>query len=574
VSPVRFQNRAFGLVRMPARRPHRRSPCDFSSVCAGRARDDKAAHVAAISIFAALPSVDIPPALIRFPPLRRLLSRLLHSAAALTLAAALGTPVGGCLSLAPPYEQPALPVPGTFPGATGNGANGANGANAEQAGEAPPGAAEIGWQDYFADPELRRLIATALDHNGDLRIAIQRVEEARALYGIRRADQLPTLGVEADLARSRIPADLTGVGRAATMSQYQVGVGIATWELDFWGRVANLREAALANYLATDAARDAVQLTLIEQVANGYLLLREFDERLALARETIASREQSYRIFTRRHEVGAISKLDLTQVETLWRQAVALGTELEQARAQQANALQLLVGAPVDPSSTAAKLDDDAVMRDLPAGLPSDLLANRPDIVAAEFQLRAANANIGAARAEFFPRIALTGAVGTASTQLGNLFSGPSQMWSFSPSVSLPIFDMGRRSANLAAVRSQRDQALSSYERAVQSAFRDVADALAAREWLAQQVEVLRATVAAQSERARLARLRYDHGASPFLEVLDAQRDLLLAQQQLVATRRALLSSRVSLYSALGGGGFAPPNAPPNPVPAAAPPRP
>jgi multidrug efflux system outer membrane protein len=458
------------------------------------------------------------------------------------IAFALSCALAGCLSLAPPYEQPAMPVPGTFPGATGNAAGTA------------PTAAEIGWQDYFADPELRQLIATALDHNRDLRLAMQRVEEARALYGIRRADQLPTIGVEADFARSRVPADLTGIGRAVTASQYQVGVGIASWELDFWGRVANLREAALQNYLASDAAREAVRLTLIEQVADSYLALRELDERLALAHETIASREQSYRIFTRRYRVGAISKLDLTQVETLWRQALALGTELEQARAQQANALQLLVGTPIDVPPAAAKLDDDAVMRDLPAGLPSDLLANRPDIVAAEYQLRAANANIGSARAEFFPRIALTGAFGTASTQLSGLFSGPSRTWNFGPSVSLPIFDMGRRSANLEAVTAQREQAITSYERAIQSAFRDVADALAAREWLAEQVGTLQATVEAQAERARLARLRYDHGASPFLEVLDAQRDLLLAQQQLVQTRRALLSSRVSLYAALGGG--------------------
>lgn len=480
------------------------------------------------------------------------------AAAALALTAALA----GCLSLAPPHEQPALPVPGTFPGATG---------------PTGPSAAEVGWQDYFADPELRQLISTALDHNRDLRLAMQRVEEARALYGIRRADQFPTIGVEADLARSRIPADLTGVGQAMTASQYTVGVGIATWELDFWGRVANLREAALQNFLATDAARQAVQLTLIEQVADSYLALRELDERLALAHRTIDSRAHSYRIFTRRYEVGAIAKLDLTQVETLWRQSVTLGTELEQARAQQANALQLLVGAPIDVPPAAAKLDDNAVMHDLPAGLPSDLLANRPDIVAAEYQLRAANANIGAARAEFFPRIALTGSFGTASTALSGLFSGPSRMWSFGPSVSLPIFDMGRRSANLEAAKSQRDQALTSYERAIQSAFRDVADALAARQWLAGQVDTLRATVAAQSERARLAQLRYDHGASPFLEVLDAERDLLVAQQQLVQTRRALLSSRVALYAALGGGGFdalpddgAPARVPAN-APAAAP---
>jgi len=452
--------------------------------------------------------------------------------------------LAGCMSLAPPFEQPPMPVPQTFPGAGPEAQNGVS-------------AADTGWKDYFTDPVLQGLIADALAYNRDLRLAIQRVEEARAMYGIRRADQFPTIGVEADLARARVPADLTGIGRPVTANQFQVGVGLATWELDFWGRVANLNDVALQNYLATDAARQAVTLTLIEQVANSYLNLRELDERILLAQQTITTREKSYRIFKRRHEVGAISKLDLKQVETLWRQAAALGAQLQQQRATRVNALQVLVGKPVDLPHQDIRLDDSAVMSDLPAGLPSDLLINRPDIIAAEYQLRAANANIGAARAEFFPRITLTGSVGTASTQLGNLFTGPGFAWNFGPSVSLPIFDMGRREANLEVAKSQRDQAVTSYELAIQSAFRDVADALAARQWLAEQVDVLRKTVAAQAERARLAQLRYDHGASPFLEVLDAQRDLLDAQQQLVQTRRALLSSRVSLYTALGGGAFA-----------------
>ncbi|WP_321867590.1 efflux transporter outer membrane subunit [Paraburkholderia tropica] len=465
----------------------------------------------------------------------------------LTLAfAAVATAFTGCVSLAPEYEQPPLPVPQTFP-ESGTPSNDANTLSAVQ----------VGWKDYFTDPVLQGLIAEALDYNKDLQLAIQRVEEARAMYGIRRADQFPTIGVEADLARARVPAQLSGYGVPVTASQYQVGIGLASWELDFWGRVANLKEAALQNYLATDAARQAVTLTVVEQVANSYLSLRELDERITLTQQTIASRKESYRIFTRRHEVGAISRLDLKQVETLWRQAEALGAQLQQERATRVNALQLLVGKPIDMPHIDVKLDDHAVMRDLPPGLPSDLLTNRPDIVAAEFQLRGANANIGAARAEFFPKITLTGAFGTASTQLSDLFTGPSRAWNFGPSVSLPIFDMGRRESNLEVAKSQRDQAVTSYERAVQSAFRDVADALAAREWLAEQVETLRATEAAQAERARLAQLRYDHGASPFLEVLDAQRDLLAVQQQLVQTRRAYLSSRVSLYAALGGGGFA-----------------
>ncbi|WP_233867626.1 efflux transporter outer membrane subunit [Paraburkholderia adhaesiva] len=452
--------------------------------------------------------------------------------------------LAGCVSLAPPFEQPPMPVPQTFP-------------NYAPATQSTVTAAEIGWKDYFKSPTLQGLIADALAYNRDLRLAIQRVDEARAMYGIRRADQFPTIGVEADLARARVPADLSGFGRPVTANQFQVGVGIASWELDFWGRVANLRDVALQNYLATDAARQAATLTLIDQVANSYLSLRELDERILLTEQTIATREKSFRIFKRRQEEGAIAKLDVKQVETLWRQAVALGAQLQQERATRLNALQVLVGKPVDLPQADVKLDDNAVMSDLPAGLPSDLLINRPDIIAAEYQLRAANANIGAARAEFFPRITLTGSAGTASTQLGNLFTGPSLAWSFGPSVSLPIFDMGRREANLDVVKSQRDQAVTSYERAIQQAFREVADALAAREWLAEQVDTLRKTVDAQAERARLAQLRYEHGASPFLEVLDAQRDLLDAQQQLVQTRRALLSSRVSLYSALGGGAFA-----------------
>ncbi|RAR65224.1 multidrug efflux system outer membrane protein [Paraburkholderia unamae] len=455
--------------------------------------------------------------------------------------------LAGCVSLAPPYEPPPMPVPATFPDASGNPATG---------GEHTANAALIGWQDYFTDPTLQTLIADALDYNRDLRLAIQRVDEARAMYGIRRADQFPTIGVEADLARARVPADLSGVGRSVTGNQFQVGVGLASWELDFWGRVANLKEAALQNYLASDAARQAVTLTVIEQVANSYLSLRELDERIMLMNETIASREKSYRIFKRRYEVGSTSRLDLKQVETLWRQAVALGAQLQQQRATRVNALQVLVGKPVELPHEDIRLDDNAVMADLPPGLPSDLLVNRPDIVAAEFQLRAANANIGAARAEFFPKITLTGSFGTASAQLDSLFTGPSRAWSFGPTVSLPIFDMGRREANLDATKAQRDQAVTSYELAVQSAFRDVADAIAARQWLAEQVDALRATEKAQAERARLAQMRYDHGASPFLEVLDAQRDLLAAQQQLVETRRALLSSRVALYSALGGSGF------------------
>lgn len=446
----------------------------------------------------------------------------------------------GCVSMAPPYSRPALPVAAAYDGPAAH--------------PAELSASHIPWRTYFSDPVLQGLIDTALANNRDLRTALARVQEARALYGIQRADQFPTVGVQADGTRARVPGDLNLTGQPQVSSQYQVGLGLASWELDFWGRVRSLKDAALQNYLATDAAAQAATLSLITQVADSYLTLRELDERLELTRETIASRAESLRIFRRRFEVGAISKLDLTQVETLWQQARALGADLERIRAEQAHALALLVGAPLSLPVQAEPLDDTAVMRELPAGLPSDLLVNRPDIVAAEHQLQAANANIGAARAAFLPSITLTGAFGTASAELDGLFSGASRAWNFAPSISLPIFDAGRRQSALDLAEARRDQAVAGYEKTIQAAFRDVSDALSARHWLAEQVEVLRATVAAQTERARLAQLRYDHGASPYLEVLDAQRDLLAAQQTLVQTRRALLSSRVGLYAALGGG--------------------
>lgn len=460
--------------------------------------------------------------------------------------------LSGCMSLAPEHTRPPLPVAAAFP------------QPAAPVSAAMPAAA-VDWQSFYTDPELRGLIARALINNRDLRMAVLRVEEARAAYGIQRADQFPTLGLAADAVRQRTPGDLSITGQPLTASQYQVGVGMASWELDFWGRVRNLKDAALENYLATDAARQAATLSLIAQVADSYLTLRELDERLALTRATIASREESLRIFRRRFEVGAISKLDLTQVETLWQQAKALGAELERTRAAQAQALQELVGQPIDLPEARAALDDDALMRELPAGLPSDLLTNRPDIVAAEHQLRASNANIGAARAAFLPQITLTGAFGTASSQLDGLFDSGSLAWNFAPSINLPIFDAGRRQANLELAQARQQQAVAQYEKSIQTAFREVADALSARYWLAEQVKVLRATVDAQAERERLARLRYDHGASPFLEVLDAQRDLLEAQQQWVRTRRALLSSQVALYAALGGGTQAQPAGPATP---------
>ncbi len=467
---------------------------------------------------------------------------LLHSSARLAIMAAITQFLVGCASLAPLYDAPPLPVRATY---------------AVAAVQEGTSVAVIGWRDYFVDPPLQSLIEQALKNNRDLRTAVLRVEEARTMYGIQRSPLFPTLGAQAGVDRSRTPADLSMSGKPLIASQYQVALGMASWEIDFWGRVRSLQDAALENYLATDAARRAASIGLIAQVANAYLALRGLDERIVLARRTISSRQESLRIVSRRVEVGSTSRLNLTEVKTLLTQAQQLGIQLELARTAQFNALTLLVGAPVELAPLTpdqGQLEELEKFPELRAGLPSDLLTQRPDIIAAEHQLRAANASIGAARAAFFPRIALTGSLGTASAELDGLFAAGSHAWLFSPSISLPIFDGGLRKNNLSLAEARRDLAVTNYEKTVQVAFRDVSDALSARSWLSQQVEIARTALETQAERARLSQLRYDNGASAFLDVLDAQRDLLDAEQQLVQTRRALLSSYVNLYAALGGG--------------------
>ncbi len=444
----------------------------------------------------------------------------------------------GCMSLAPDYQRPPLPVRASW--------------------DTPPvpgdAVAGLAWKDYFSDPRLLELIDQALANNRDLRITAARVEQARAAYGIQRAEQYPWFAAGATGTRQRLPADLSYVGRSTVTSQYQVVLGMSEWELDFWGRVRNLSEAALQDFFAAQDNQRAATLSLVNQTAQNYLGLRDLQERLALAQETVATRAESQRIFELRYRVGSASKLELTETITLAQQARALVTQLEQQRAAQAHALELLTGVPVSVDYAQGPGDDDAMMRDLAPGLPSALLENRPDIVAAEHQLKGTHASIGAARAAFFPRITLTGAAGTASGDLDGLFKGGSGVWSYTPSITLPLFQGGQLRNALDLAQARRVEAVAQYEKTIQGAFRDVADALSARIWLAQQVEILRATHAAQAERARLAKLRYDHGSASFLEVLDAQRDLLAVQQQEVESRYALLASRANLYAALGGG--------------------
>jgi outer membrane protein, multidrug efflux system len=448
--------------------------------------------------------------------------------------------LAGC-SLAPSYQRPALPTAALYPaGATT---------------QATLSVEQLGWCEFFTDPRLQELIVEALENNRDLRIAVQRVEEARGLYGIQRAELFPNISAGATGSRSRAPADLSYTGSAVTSSQYQATLNLSVWELDFWGRVRSLTTAALESYLATEEAQRAIALSLVAQIANTYLLGRELDERIAIAQHTIATREDSYRIARRRYEVGYASKLDPAQAEAQLNQARADKAAFLRQLDQNHNVLTLLVGTPTVAHETRLLSQiEPGFVREISAGLPSDLLTNRPDVLAAEHRLKAANANIGAARAAFLPRIVLTGNLGTASAELSGLFGAGSGVWSFSPSVTLPIFEGGRNLAYLDVSKARRNLAIADYERTIQGAFREVADALADHYWLAEQVAAQQSTLAAQTERARLAWLRYQNGAAPYLEVLDAERDRFVAEQALVVARRALLSSSVNLYSALGGG--------------------
>jgi len=442
-----------------------------------------------------------------------------------------------CCSFAPTHVRPPQPVPQAY-------ATSALGS---------PSIARIGWYDFFPEGQLRALITAALENNRDIRIASGRVAEARAAWRIQGSALYPQLDGVATGTRRRTPADLSVTGHAAMGNQIYSQLS-AGWEIDFWGRLRSLNDAALAQYLATEEARRAIATDLIAQVANGYLLEREYEERAELASRTIATRGESLRILRRRYEVGSGSKLEMTQAQTLLAQAQTALQALDQDREVNRNALALLVGRPVDIPAGPLGLADAAPEMTLPAGLPSELLANRPDIVAAEYVLRAAEANIGAARAAFFPNISLTGAFGTASSELDGLFKDGSLSWNFTPTISLPLFNAGRLAANLDVAKARQVIAVADYERTVQAAFRDVSDALVRRRQLGLQIETTRTMLAALRERARLAQLRFDNGRSAYLEVLDAQRDLFDTEQTLVQLRRAELASAVALYAALGGG--------------------
>lgn len=417
---------------------------------------------------------------------------------------------------------------------------------------------QLAWWDFFSDPALRQVIKDALDYNRDLRLAVLRVAEAEALLQLRRSELWPTIGADGQASRRGLPADMSPTGTSTVAAEYGLMIGVNTWELDLWGRIRHLRDAALEEFLANSYAQHAIQAGLIAKVARVYLSLQTLDNQIDVVHKSIVSRQESHRIFKRRYEVGASSLLDLTQVETLLMQARVLLSELQQQRQDLLNSFVVLLGKPVDVTASGLIIKDsntrDTSFTSLVLGISSEILLQRPDIVAAEHRLRAANANIAAARAAYFPRIALTTAGGTASTQLRGLFDGGSGSWLFAPVISLPIFDGGARAANLQAASVRAQMAVTEYEKAVQQAFREVADALNMRLRLKEQVQLGLRVVQIQQERARLAQLRYDSGAVSYLDVLDAQRDLLAAQQQLVRDQGGLRLSEVALYSALGGG--------------------
>ena len=458
------------------------------------------------------------------------------------LAGAAAMLMAGC-SLIPTYERPAAPVPAVFPGA-------------QPVASAQSPVSTLAWQDFFTDPRLARLIETALANNRDLRVSVLNIEQARAQFRIQRAAQFPTLDLAASGSRySPNQLQVAGLG-GSVASSYSVNLGVTAWELDFFGRVASLKEQALAQFLATEESRKAAQISLIGAVASGWLTLIADDQLLELTRQTLATREESQKLTRMRFDSGVSSEIDLRLSETLAESARASYAEQQRLRMQDENALALLLGAPVPAAATEGGLGLDAIapMPELPAGLPSDLLGERPDIRAAEQQLIAANANIGAARAAFFPRVTLTSSIGTASSEFSGLFESGTKAWVFSPQLTLPIFDAGRNQAGLDSARAGREIAVAQYEKSIQTAFREVADALAGRATLGEQLRALRAQSNAEEVRFRLSDLRYRNGIASALDLLDSQRSLYGVQQAAVQTRLLQLQNQVALYKTLGGG--------------------
>jgi len=470
------------------------------------------------------------------------------------MAKAFSLPLGvfilaGCTTLAPHYSQPAAPVPAAWPGGP---------AYLEQpAAESGQVAADLPWREFFVDQQLQELIETALVNNRDLRVAALNIERTRAQYQIQRAAELPQGDANAGASRQRLPEQLSGTGSALTVNQFSVGLGVSAYELDLFGRVRSLKEQALDRYLATQEARRTMQISLIAAVAADYLNLGGDRERLQLAQDTLAAQQATLEMIQRRFEVGISSQLDLEQARTRVEAARVDISRYTSLVAQDENSLTLLVGAPLEQPLPVPKLADSLLAgQDIGPGLSSEVLLSRPDVLQAEEQLKGLNANIGAARAAFFPRITLVGSLGFGSEELADLFRSGALAWNLGSRLTLPIFDHGANRANLQVAKVDRDIALAQYEKTIQTAFREVADALAQRGTIAAQMAAQQALEEATAAGYRLSQARFEKGVDSYLTVLDSQRSLYSAQQGVIDTRLTRLLNLVNLYKVLGGGGI------------------
>ncbi|MBN2085049.1 MAG: efflux transporter outer membrane subunit [Anaerolineales bacterium] len=452
---------------------------------------------------------------------------------------------GGC-TMAPEYTRPEAPVPTDWPKDSAY-------PNSPPPDGAPT-AADLRWQEFFTDPKLQGMIETALHNNRDLRLAALNVEKARSLYGVQRAELLPAVYATGMGSKQRGSADLTAPGQPRTTELYNINLGIASWEIDFFGRLRSLEEQAMQEYLATEQARRGAQIALVSEVARVYLTMAADREILNLARSTLQTQQGVYDLILRQYEVELANEMDLRRAQTQVDAARGDVARYTQWVAQDHNALNLLAGSPLPEDLLPSDLADVSPPKDISPGLSSESLLWRPDIMAAEHQLKGAYAYIGAARAAFFPRIGLTTAVGTASDELSGLFASDSGTWSFAPQIAMPIFDSRTWAANRVSKAVQKI-ALTQYEKTIQTAFREVADVLAVRGTIDQQVAAQQSVVNSTQTIYDLSLKRYTNGIDSYLSVLDAQRSLYGAQQALISLQLVKLSNEVRLYAVLGGGG-------------------
>lgn len=447
--------------------------------------------------------------------------------------------------MAPQYTRPEAPVPADWP--TGSAYRDA------RSPDDAPAAADLRWQEFFTDPKLQQIIETALHNNRDLRLAALNVEKARALYGIQRAEMLPTVYAAGSASKHRDSADFVPSGQSRTTELYDVNLGIVSWEIDFFGRIRNLQEQALQEYMATEQARRSAQIALVSEVARVYLTIAADRGSLNLARSTLETQQGVYNLVLRQYELQVANEMDRRRAQTQVDTARGDVARFTQRAAQGHNALNLLAGSPVQEDLLPTDLASVTLLRDVFPGLPSEVLLRRPDIMAAEHQLEGAYAFMGAVRAAFFPRIGLTTVLGTASDDLSGLFAAGSGTWSFTPLITVPIFDSRTWAAHRVS-KAVQDIALAQYEKAIQTAFREVADVLAVRGTVDQQVAAQQSVVNSAQTIYDLSLKRYTNGIDSYLSVLDAQRSLYGAQQGLIFLHLARLANEVRVYAVLGGG--------------------